>query len=149
MRDCPICGLPAAATYEIENKQVAECYNHHVFKVHFKALKIKVPKIETAKMKIEAAQRLKATSESKVVEQFLSKLGIDAELVHVAKGSASYELYTDTAEVLSIFTKKLGKSKEGHKGTTKLYVWDIWNPEIGLMLSVPPEEGATLEVYDL
>ena len=57
MRDCPICGLPAAATYEIKEKQVAECYNHHVFGVHFKPLKIKVPKL-----KIEAAQRLIASS---------------------------------------------------------------------------------------
>lgn len=99
--------------------------------------------------KIEAVSRLIAAGSPRGAESFLSKLGIDADLVHVVAGSATYELHTDTPTVLSILTRKLGKPKTGRKGATQLYVWDEWNPEIGVVLTVPSDYGTTLEVYDV
>jgi hypothetical protein len=99
--------------------------------------------------KIDAVSRLTAASSFGAVESFFSKLGIDVDLVHLVAGSATYELYTDTPTVLSILTRKLGKPKTGRKGSTQLYVWDEWNPEIGVVLTVPPDHGTTLEVYDI
>jgi len=101
-------------------------------------------------MKIEAVQRLKAADTNwGMTEKLLSNMGIDADLVHIVSGSATYELYTSATEVLKILTKKLGQPKTGRKGDTKLYVWDKWNDEIGIVLNDPPDDGGTLEVYDI
>jgi hypothetical protein len=98
--------------------------------------------------KITAASRLSASSPMEQTNSLLRKMGIDAELVHLTKDTALYELRTPKERVQKILTFRFGVPKIGKKGNVKMCVWDDWAPDIGIVMHELPDGKATLEIYD-
>jgi hypothetical protein len=99
-------------------------------------------------MRINAAARLSATKNFDNTKHVLNLLGIDAELLKVERSSSIFSLTTPVDQTTTILTRKFGKPSEGHKGDTKMLVWDKFHKEIGIVLEIPSDGRPRMEIYE-